>query len=130
MNKQNRTERNALLALRPSIPTLAETATSTAERFQNKTLRPILKFQNDLLVAVMRHYFKKRKNVFSSLSKPQQSEYIEHSIRKDFKFKNRLLGLVIGQMTLEEYADFIADEAELTRRMTTLLIERMNDQLI
>ena len=130
MNQKNQTDRSCLLTIRPQIPTLTEAATSTAERFQNKTLRPILKLQNDLFVAVLQHYFQKRKNVFLTLSRTKKLEYIEHSIRKDLKFKNRLLGIVIGQMTQGEYADFIADESELTRRMTTMLIERMRDQLI
>lgn len=127
-NKENR--HIALLTIRPQIPTIAESATSTAERFQNKTLRPILKLQNDLFVAVMQHYFQKRKNVFSTLSHPKKLAYIEHSIRKDLKFKNRLLGIVIGQMTEKEYVSFIADESELTRRITTMLIGRMQDQLV
>ncbi|MEL7020931.1 MAG: glyoxalase [Bacteroidota bacterium] len=130
MNETEHTSRKALLTIRPQIPTIAESATSTAERFQNTSLRPILKLQNDLFVAVMRQYFHKRKNVFPTLSRTRQAEYIAHCIRKDLKFKNRLLGMVIGQMTLAEYDDFVAEESELTRRITTMLIERMQDQLI
>lgn len=130
MNKTYNIDRTSLLSLRPQILTITEGATSTAERFQNTTLRPILKLQNDLFVAVMQHYFHKRKNVFPTLSTTKKLEYIEHSIRKDLKFKNRLLGIVIGQMTEEEYGLFTENESELTRRITTMLIERMRDQLI
>ena len=44
---------------------------STEEVFQNQTLRPILKFQNDLFIEVFRNYAVKQKNVFFSLS-PQK----------------------------------------------------------
>ncbi|MFK7935281.1 MAG: glyoxalase [Saprospiraceae bacterium] len=125
----NNINRDVLIDIRPNIPTIAESATSTAERFQNKTIRPILKLQNDLFVVVWQHYFQKRKNVFTTLSKTKKLEYIEHSLRKDLKFKNQLLGITIGQMTQKEYAAFIAEESELTKRITTMLIERMQDQL-
>lgn len=119
----------ALLNLRPSIPTISEAATSDAERFQNKTLRPILKLQNDLFIAVFNKYIIQRKNVFPTLSKEKKLEYIQHSLKKDLKFKNRLLGIVIGQFTLEEYVDFMANESELTRRTMTMLVERLGAQV-
>ena len=125
---QNRDQ--TLLDLRPAIPTLSETATSTAEQFQNKTLRPILKLQNDLFVAVFNKYIVQRKNVFPTLTKTKKRAYIEHAIKKDWRFKNRLLGIVIGQFTMEEYQTFTEDEAELTRRFATMLVKRLQDQLV
>ena len=41
---------------------------SIEEIFQNKTLRPILKLQNDLLVQVFINYSLKQKNVFFTLT--------------------------------------------------------------
>ena len=104
-----------LIALRPPIPTIIDkNAVNPAELFQNRTLRPILKLQNDLLDAIFRQYIIKRKNIFHKLNASKRVQYIEDSIRKDLKFKNLLVGVITGQFTLEEWNTFIADERELT----------------
>lgn len=113
-----------LLSIRPTLD--IETAESNEiEQFQNITLRPILKFQHDLLVDIFKNYIEKRKNTFETRSKGQRLVYIADSIKEDFKFKNRLLGVVIGHFTAAEFALFSANEAELTRRLTTLLVQRL-----
>jgi hypothetical protein len=118
-----------LIALRPILP--IETAESNEiEQFQNATLRPILKFQHDLFVALFRNYIEKRKNTFIDLSKGQRLAYISASIKDDLKFKNRLLGVAIGHFTLSEFAIFSENEAELTRRFAALLIQRLQSAVL
>ncbi len=113
-----------LLAIRPTLD--IETAESSVfEQFQNGTLRPILKFQHDLFVALFRNYIEKRKNTFATLSKGQRLAYIAASIKDDLKFKNRLLGTAIGHFTGDEFAVFSENEAELTRRFTDLIVKRL-----
>ena len=119
-----------LIALRPPIPTIIDkNAVNPAELFQNRTLRPILKLQNDLLDAIFRQYIIKRKGAFHKLNAPKKVAYIEDSIRKDLKFKNLLVGVITGQFTLEEWERFIADERELTKRTTNLLVQRLTSQV-
>ena len=58
-----------LKSLRPDILTKTiKTEMSTEEYFQNTVLRPIIKFQNDLLIAVFLQFCTKYKNVFFDLS--------------------------------------------------------------
>ncbi len=115
--------------LRPSIPTITDTnQTSEFERFQNRTLRPILKFQNDLLTEIFKDYLQKRKAVFYKLSKEQQKEYVSKAVRQDLKFRNLVIGLVIGHFTAEEYLSFRSQEKELTRRIGDLSIQRIQSQ--
>ena len=53
-----------LLQLRPEILSARVDDTMSAdEQFQNGTLRPVVKLQNDLLVEAFRNYIKKHKNV-------------------------------------------------------------------
>ena len=123
-------DRQKLQEIRPAIPNIIEeNSTSTAERFQNQCLRPVLKSQNDLLVAIFQHYIQKRKNKFYELVPKQRLEYIEQSIRQDLKFKNLLVGTIIGQFTVEEYQVFHNDEKEFTRRMADLLVQRVQSQI-
>ena len=57
-----------LMELRPEIPSARITENmSEDERFQNETLRPVAKLQNDLLLAVFRNYITKHKNKFYEL---------------------------------------------------------------
>jgi hypothetical protein len=116
-----------LLSLRPTVDT-ENTAVSPAEQFQNQTLRPILKGQNDRLLDTFRDYTHKRKDTFARLPRPERLGYIEHALQTDQKFKNRLLGYVISHFTDPEWQTFRTDEAEVTRRTVSLLIQRLQDQ--
>ncbi len=118
-----------LKALRPLIPTISEeTITSDAEHFQNKTLRPILKLQHDLLLQIFQQYVIHRKNVFTKLSPEKKLEYNENNIRKDLKFRSLLIGTVIGHFSQEEYQNYIQNENELRKRLINMLIERIKSE--
>lgn len=119
-----------LIALRPFIATATlSTSMSKDEQFQNNTLRPVIKLQNDLLLAVFRNYAAKHKNTFYSLSLSKRMEYIDNAVQRDIKFRNSLKGIIIGQFTLEEYARYIENSSALNKRMMNLVIERLKSNL-
>ncbi|MGB5377157.1 glyoxalase [Muriicola sp.] len=119
-----------LLRLRPSLPNARVTQEmSQDEQFQNATLRPIIKFQNDLLIAAFRNYTNKHKNYFYELGLPKRLDYIEHAIQKDMKFRNSLKGIIIGQFTVEEYERYIQNSSALNKRMMNMVVERIKDQI-
>lgn len=95
------------------------------ERFQNVTLRPIIKLQNELLVEVFKSYVAKHKNVFYALTLNKQFEYIENAVHKDMKFRNSLKGMIIGQFTLEEFEIYSRNSSALNKRMMNLVIDRL-----
>jgi len=67
-----------LLQLRPEILSARVDDTMSAdEQFQNGTLRPVVKLQNDLLVEAFRNYIKKHKNVFYTLNIDRRMEYMD-----------------------------------------------------
>lgn len=116
--------------IRPLIPTITEEAvTSPTERFQNQTLRPILKLQNDLLIVIFQQYTIQRKGVFSKLSISKKVEYLEQSLRKDLKFRSLLIGSIVGQFTLEEWKSYVEHENELRKRLISMLIKRLVSQV-
>lgn len=104
-------------------------SSSSDERFQNQTLRPILKLQNDLFVEVFRNHISKHKNVFYTFSVEKKLQFIENSIQKDIKFRNALKGMVIGLFTTDEYATYIQNSSALNKRMMNMLIERLKNQI-
>ena len=99
------------------------------EHFQNKTLRPVLKLQNYLLVEAFKNYANKHKGVFYDLSLEKKLQYIERAIQKDIKFRNSLKGMIIGQFTVEEYRDYITNSSALNKRMMHMVVERLKDQI-
>lgn len=107
-----------------------EAIISPAERFQNEVLRPILKSQNELLIAMFRHQISKRKTKFDNFSPEDQFNYIEQTIRKDLNFRSLLLGTIVGRLTPENYELYSPQEEELNRRTINMLIQRLQSQLI
>ena len=122
--------RDSLLAAqkRTTIGLVTENS-SPEEKFQNETLRPILKFQNDLFIEVFKNYAVKQKGVFFSLSPDKKMNYIENTIQRDIKFRNSLKGIIIGMFTVSEYKVYIQNSSNLNKRMMNLLIERLKNQI-
>jgi hypothetical protein len=120
----------SLLQIRPQILSAkVNPSMSFDEQFQNRTLRPILKLQNQLLVAAFQNYITKHKNKYYELSLENQLGYIENAIQKDIKFRNSLKGMVIGQFTVEEYEIYINNSSALNKRMMNMVIERIKNQI-
>lgn len=122
-----------LLRLRPEITSAIISDTmSHDEYFQNKTLRPVVKLQDALFVAVFRNYISKHKNTFYGFSVEKKITFLVNAIQRDIKFRNSLKGIIIGQFTLQEYDHYIQNSSSLNKRMMHLVKERMinNIQLL
>ena len=121
---------NDILRIRPQIKKHKTFETmSDEERFQNSTLRTILKLQNPLLLASFVKYATKHKGVFFDIPTDKQLAYIENAVHKDQKFRNALKGMIIGQFTVEEYNIYTQNSSQLNKRMMSLVITRLQDQL-
>ena len=121
---------NDLLNIRPEIKkTIAFDSMTSDERFQNETLRPILKLQNPLLLSVFTNYIEKRKGVFYDLSLEKKITYIENNLIKDQKFRGYLKGLIIGHFTVAEYQKYSLNSSSLNKRIINMLIQRLQDQV-
>ena len=115
-----------LKSLRPDILTkMIKTEMSSEEYFQNKVLRPIIKFQNELLIAVFLQFCTKYKNVFFDLSTEKKILYIESSITKDSKLRSSFRDLIIGLFSVEEYSEYLKNASALNKRMTGIIKERL-----
>jgi len=122
--------KTVLLNTRPIISSAVITPNmSEGEYFQNKTLRPIIKLQNDLFIAVFKNYIEKYKGVFYGLSLEKKMDYIDNAVQKNIKFRNSLKGMIIGQFTVDEYELYIQNSSALNKRMMQIVIERLKDQV-
>lgn len=119
------------LKTRPVIHTLEINASmSDAELFQNETLRPIIKMQHDLLIAVFNHLLISKKCDFDHLSEKQQLAFIESSFKKDMPFRNKVKGMIIGHFNADEYQSYILNEKEVDKRIIKIVEKRIVDELI
>ena len=119
-----------LLKIRPKIKKVKDFPNmSDDERFQNETIRPILKLQNPLFILVFKNYIEKRKRVFYDLSLDEKMIYIESIIVKDQNFHNSLKGIIIGHFTVAEYRQYILHFSSLNKRMMNMLIKRLQNQI-
>lgn len=119
-----------LMEIRPTISSIVITdSMGEEELFQNRTLRPIIKMQNPLLLLMFKNYIRKYKNGFYELGLEKRLDFIGNSIQKDVKFRNSLKGVVIGQFTEEEYGIYIQNSSPLNKRMMQMVIDRLKDQV-
>ena len=123
------TRDNILWTLRDESIGNSTNVSSAEELFQNKTLRPILKLQNDLFNQVFINYAIKQKGTFFDLNPVKKLSYIENVIQKDIKFRNSMKGIVIGMFTIEEYELYIQNASNINKRMMNMLIERLKSQI-
>ena len=120
-----------LIQLRPEI-SLANANSNTDKTvgaFQNDILRPILKFQNSIILAQFKQYLLKFKPAFNAYNSQVQKNYIQDVLKSDSRIKNSLIASVISVMTLDEYFYYCENKNEINKRIVVLLTKRIQDQL-
>jgi hypothetical protein len=111
-----------VLSLRPSILVDENRNPLVIETFQNEVLRPILKFQHDLLLT----YFKNHtagKNM--PVSKQEWSTYLQTCFSKDVNLRYFYIGLIAGLFTTEEMMLYRQNMSEINKRIFQMLIQRL-----
>ncbi|MFM7643610.1 MAG: hypothetical protein ACKO5N_02345 [Sphingomonadales bacterium] len=96
---------------------------SPIEKFQNEVLRPILKFQHELLLAEWKvnPLFKQIKE---SSNPEQQRKLLSVVFSKNTSLFQRLIGMVVGMFTTEEYDYYLAEKVVIDKRLKELLLTR------
>ena len=102
---------------------------TTEESFQNIVLRPILKLQNDLFVALFINYVDKNTSGFYSKTIDVKLTVLENVIQKDIQFRNVMKGIIIGLFTADEYVKKTKNSSNINKRMMSMLAERLKSQV-
>lgn len=100
------------------------------EKFQNIVLRPILKFQNDLLVELFIFEFEKTKTKFNLINNEQKIKLIINNLKYNNKLKQILLGTIIGMFSNNNLTFYKANYSKINKRIFSMLNDRLIDQLI
>jgi len=116
--------------VRPNLINLINSNTSDIERFQNEVLRPIIKMQNNLLVAFFKNYIKNNKIKLNTLKAEVQENKINTILTKDINFKNILIGSIIGHLEENEIEIYFKYKTEINKRIIQIIKQRLHDNFI
>ncbi len=122
----NRSEQ--LKNLRPII-NVDNSKSTDLETFQTNTLRPILKFQNDLILTIMNQHLAENKIVVKNLTDNKKTERIHEIVKGNLQLKQLFTGITIALFTEEEITFYHENKREVVKRAITLLLERVCSQL-
>ena len=122
----SRTER--LRRVRPVLD-LDTTESRPVERFQNETLRPILKLLNPTLLRLVAERLSRYGVGFADMDRTDQRDRLRNLIKEDGRLKRTLLGMVVGHLTEEELETYLAHKDEVRRRTVPMLLARAQDQI-
>lgn len=98
------------------------------ESFQNSVIRPILKFQNELLNQLVLERVKNLNARFKLLSNEEQQVLILSNVKKDIALRNQLIGIVLAFFTQEEFKVYSLYNKELSKRIVEMIVQRVLDQ--
>ncbi|WP_066439526.1 hypothetical protein [Chryseobacterium sp. CCH4-E10] len=110
-----------------SIPVSGDTRDT--EAFQSKTLRPILKLQNEIYLMLFQDYAVSKISDFNSLTTEKKLSFIDQSLRKDHALRNIFIGMTVGMLTAEEMKTYIPDKNIFNKRIITMITERLKSQM-
>ena len=116
-----------VLHIRPKL-TLQE-GTTEEEHFQNIVLRPILKFQNELLLSIARDYLQRHRSHFNLLKRSAQETVIHQAARQDPELRNGFIYPIVSLLSIEELAFYQQHRSELNKRIVQMAIQRVQSQL-
>lgn len=114
-----------LLALRPIIATETTDADGNVGVFLHATLRPVLKLQNELLLAVVADFVRDH---HITLRPTDQQHQLTELLGRNTKLRYTVVGLVTGVFTADEYNFYRQHRPELNRRVLEMAQRRVLDQ--
>jgi hypothetical protein len=100
------------------------------EEFQNRVVRPIIKMQSDLILAHVKEKIRSTKTNWNDFPSERKSSFLTQLLTKDNAFKREIIGMIIGQFSLEEHRIYCTMQKEMSRRITQIVLNRSADHLL
>lgn len=117
------------LSIRPILKNMPLKYFSDEEAFQNKTLRPILKMQNELLLKLFFEQLSKLRINWKELSVVQKQSVLNNLFKTDISFKNALTYIIAGQFTIDEFDCFLENPKIFSKRICQMAKQRIESQV-
>ncbi len=119
------TQRNQAVKALRSIIVTENIQTNPNQLFQDATLRPILKFQHQTIIALYHEYLVTNKINFYNLTLNQKETHIEQSLKKNQALQALLKGVVIALFDEVELNFWALNKEEVNKRIQQLTIKRI-----
>jgi hypothetical protein len=119
--------REELKELRPVLFLEQNAGTKTVELFQNEVLRPIIKYQHDLLIGSVNSQSLFKTILNDKGPRIEFQEKIRQFITGQSAMKNQLIGYVIGLMTSSEFDFYLKNQQEINKRVHGMICQRVAD---
>ena len=117
--------------VRPNLPSsLTEGELKEEELFQNMVLRPVIKMQHDLLILTVKSYFSSKKVIFHLMDTSKRTTAIESAFQNDLALKKEIQGMIIGQLTQDEFKLYLNWERSVNKRIVQMVRNRMIDSTV
>ncbi len=117
--------------VRPNLPgSLVEGNLKEEELFQNMVLRPVIKMQHDILILRVKSYFLSKRVVFNVMDQKKRTKAIEQAFLNDHPFKKEIQGMIIGQLSQDEFKQYLQFEKSVNKRIFQMVKNRMLDSII
>ena len=100
------------------------------ELFQNMVLRPVIKMQHEVLILRVQSYFLSKKVVFHMMDKKKRVNAIVSAFQYDNAFKKEIQGMILGQLTIEEFKTYLKSERSMNKRIIQMVRNRMLDSIL
>lgn len=115
---------------RPIISDIVNKDTLDVEKFQNATLRPIIKMQHDFIVGLFQGYLLKRKIDLNAINISKRRARVKSIFVKDLNFKYLILGVIIGHFSIEEFQIYQVNASEFNKRIIQICVQRIQDTFV
>jgi hypothetical protein len=119
----------ALLALRPAVAIQLFDESGATGDFMHRTLRPVLKLQNELLLTLVADFLLEHHVAFLSRAPAEQQRTVAELLARNVKLRYTVIGCIIGLFTGSERAFYQQHRSEVNRRVLELAIQRVQSQL-
>lgn len=113
--------------LRSTVFTHNSDLTTDIEVFQNDVLRPILKFQHAILIALFLNESLLQKQLQKTTIREDYTSVLQSFISKEAKFRYVLIGSVIGLLTESELEFYFMEKKNCNKRIVSMIIKRFAD---
>ena len=114
-----------LIKLRPLLKqSIILNNTNELEIFQNNTLRPIIKFQHELLLLVLKNYLISNKFDLVNTNSEKLSNFTRIAIKNDKQLNLQITHSVTGFFTRKEFGYYTQNKKEIHKRIIQICTER------
>lgn len=106
-----------------------ESITEDLSKFQNFTLRSVLKLQNDVLVRICIDFLQKNYKNFSQQQSLDKVKLLQQALKSNIQLKTLLFGVIAGFLTSQELDFYLQNASEINKRLSAFIFKRVSEQL-